>query len=148
MNILLGLLIVLLVLVALMLILLILMQRPRQEGLGASFGGHITESVFGAQASNVLEKGTVWLTILFFILTITIAAIYSHKHGETSLQQKLRMPLPSSAQTEVKANENVSSEQSEPASSVEGKPSDNSNQQNPNLTTTPAAPKSADQKSD
>ncbi len=91
MNILLGFLIVLLVLVALLLLLLILMQRPRQEGLGASFGGNITESVFGAQASNVLEKGTVWLTVLFFILTITIAAIYSRQTGAGSLQQKLRM---------------------------------------------------------
>jgi preprotein translocase subunit SecG len=91
MNILLGFLIVLLVLVALLLLLLILMQRPRQEGLGASFGGNITESVFGAQASNVLEKGTVWLTVLFFVLTITIAAIYSRQTGAHSLQQKLRM---------------------------------------------------------
>lgn len=91
MNTLLGFLIVFLVLVAILLILLILMQRPRQEGLGASFGGNITESVFGAQASNVLEKGTVWLTVLFFILTIIIAAIYSHQTGANNLQQKLRM---------------------------------------------------------
>ena len=40
--------------------LVIMMQRSKQEGLGAAFGGGFTESVFGAQTSNVLVKATVW----------------------------------------------------------------------------------------
>ena len=102
MNLLLGLLIVLLVLVSLLLILVILMQRPRQEGIGATFGSNITESVFGVQASNVLEKGTVWLAALFFVLTITIAAIYNHRSGIGSLQQKLRMEPVTASEPQAK----------------------------------------------
>ena len=47
--------------------LVIMMQRSKQEGLGAAFGGGITESVWGAQTSNVLVKATVWAAIIFFI---------------------------------------------------------------------------------
>ena len=38
--------------------LVIMMQRSKQEGLGAAFGGGFTESVWGAQTSNVLVKAT------------------------------------------------------------------------------------------
>ena len=48
--------------------LVIMMQRSKQEGLGAAFGGGFTESVWGAQTSNVLVKATVILAATFFIL--------------------------------------------------------------------------------
>jgi len=37
-------------------LLVILMQRPKSEGLGAAFGGGVTENIFGAQTTNVLVK--------------------------------------------------------------------------------------------
>ena len=49
------------VLVALLMIFVILMQRPKSEGLGAAFGGGVTENLFGAQTTNVLTKFTSWL---------------------------------------------------------------------------------------
>jgi preprotein translocase subunit SecG len=77
--------------------LIILMQRSKQEGLGAAFGGGFTESVFGAQTSNVLVKATVWAAILFFVLSITLARIYSHldaAHNQGSpVQQLLSQPV-------------------------------------------------------
>ena len=47
--------------------LVIMMQRSKQEGLGAAFGGGFTESVWGAQTSQVLVKATVWAAIIFFV---------------------------------------------------------------------------------
>src|SRR5471030_2970412 len=57
----------------------IMMQRSKQEGLGAAFGGGFTESVWGAQTSNVLVKATVWAAIIFFILSISLARLYSNR---------------------------------------------------------------------
>jgi preprotein translocase subunit SecG len=66
--------------------LVILMQRSKQEGLGAAFGGGLTESVWGAQTSNVLVKGTVWMAAIFFILSISLARLYTHR---ASLMEKV-----------------------------------------------------------
>ena len=77
--------------------LVIMMQRSTQEGLGAAFGGGFTESVWGAQTSNVLVKATVWAAILFFILSISLARLYSHRAtlmGKGSaVQQELLAPV-------------------------------------------------------
>ena len=64
-----------LVLVCLLMVLIILMQRPKQEGLGAAFGGGMTDSMFGAQTTDVLQKGTTYLAVAFFVVTIALAAI-------------------------------------------------------------------------
>ncbi len=48
MAILLNLLLVVYVIVALLMVFVILMQRPKSEGLGAAFGGGVTENLFGA----------------------------------------------------------------------------------------------------
>jgi preprotein translocase subunit SecG len=67
------------VLTALLMILVILMQRPKSEGLGAAFGGGVTENIFGAQTTNVLTKITSWLAGIFFTLTFALSILYSHK---------------------------------------------------------------------
>ncbi len=59
MQILINFLLAIYVLVALLMLLVILMQRPKSEGLGAAFGGGVTENIFGAQTTNVLVKFTV-----------------------------------------------------------------------------------------
>lgn len=74
-----NLLLILFVFNCLLLSLLILMQRPKQEGLGAAFGSGMTDQVFGAQTTSVLQKGTVYLGVLFFVLTMTIAILYSKR---------------------------------------------------------------------
>ena len=77
--------------------LVIMMQRSKQEGLGAAFGGGFTESVWGAQTSQVLVKATVGATILFFILSILLARLDSHRavlmDEGSSLQQQLLKPV-------------------------------------------------------
>jgi preprotein translocase subunit SecG len=61
--------------VSLLLLLLVLMQRPRQEGLGATFGVDVTSQMFGSRTTDVLQKGTVYLTAIFFVLCISIGLL-------------------------------------------------------------------------
>lgn len=90
MTILLNLLLSVYVLVALLMILVILMQRPKSEGLGAAFGGGVTENIFGAQTTNVLVKFTSWLAGIFFALTFVLSILYAHKNaGDSSLRREL-----------------------------------------------------------
>ena len=90
MQILINFLLAIYVLVALLMVLVILMQRPKSEGLGAAFGGGVTENIFGAQTTNVLVKFTGWLTIIFFALTFALSILYSHKTSRDSgLRQQL-----------------------------------------------------------
>jgi len=82
MDIFIGILTVVEVIVCLLLILVVLMQRPRQEGLGASFGDAAASQVWGAQTTNVLQKFTVYLAIFLFALTILLAVLVSrHQTG-------------------------------------------------------------------
>jgi len=90
MQILINFLLALYVLIALLMMLVILMQRPKSEGLGAAFGGGVTENIFGAQTTNVLVKFTGWLTGIFFLLTFGLSILYSHKTSrDTGLRNEL-----------------------------------------------------------
>jgi preprotein translocase subunit SecG len=90
MQILINFLLAIYVLVALLMILVILMQRPKSEGLGAAFGGGVTENIFGAQTTNVLVKFTGWLTGIFFVLTFVLSVMYAHKTSrDTGLRTEL-----------------------------------------------------------
>ena len=90
MQILINFLLAIYVLVALLMLLVILMQRPKSEGLGAAFGGGVTENIFGAQTTNVLVKFTGWLTGIFFALTFTLSVLYAHKTSrDTGLRNEL-----------------------------------------------------------
>ncbi len=63
-----------------LMILLILMQRPKQEGLGAAFGGGVTDQVFGARTTNVLQRGTVYLGSMFFIIALALAVLVGQQN--------------------------------------------------------------------
>jgi len=81
-------------LVCILLTLLVLMQKPRSEGLGAAFGGNFTDSIFGAQTSDVLTKGTIWLGGIFMTLTLVLGLLYSHRQASnTKLQEELAKPV-------------------------------------------------------
>jgi len=82
------------ILVCILLTLLVLMQKPRSEGLGAAFGGSFTDSIFGAQTSDVLTKGTIWLGSIFMVLTLVLALLYSHRQTSgPKLQEELTKPV-------------------------------------------------------
>src|SRR3954462_14958570 len=95
MSILISVLLVCFVLVALLMILVILMQRPKSEGLGAAFGGGVTENIFGAQTTNVLTKTTGWLAGAFFALTFALSILYAQKSSSSSnFTERLKKNLP------------------------------------------------------
>jgi preprotein translocase subunit SecG len=77
--------------VALLMMLVILMQRPKSEGLGAAFGGGVTENIFGAQTTNVLTKITGWLAAIFFLLTFALSILYARKSStESDLSRQMK----------------------------------------------------------
>jgi len=90
MSILLNILLAIFVLVASLMVLVILMQRPKSEGLGAAFGGGVTENIFGAQTTNVLTKITGWLAAFFFFLTFVLSVLYAR---QTNINSDLRKEL-------------------------------------------------------
>lgn len=87
-----NLLLVVFVIVCFLMTLLILMQRPKQEGLGAAFGGGVTDQVFGARTTNVLQRGTVYLGSLFFILSLALAVLIGQQNKTTSMVSKTDEP--------------------------------------------------------
>jgi preprotein translocase subunit SecG len=127
MNFLISLLLVLFVLVALLMVLVILMQRPKSEGLGAAFGGAVTENIFGAQTTNVLVKFTTWLAGIFFALTFGLSVLYAHRGtgGESAFRRELMKqqaapatsPAPAKPQPSPVSSPASSPNQASPASS-------------------------------
>jgi len=85
-----NLLLVVFVIVCLLMTLLILMQRPKQEGLGAAFGGGVTDQVFGARTTNVLQRGTVYLGSAFFILALLLAILIGHQRKDSGLLESAK----------------------------------------------------------
>jgi preprotein translocase subunit SecG len=90
---------------AVLMMLVILMQRPKSEGLGAAFGGGVTENLFGAQTTNVLTKVTGWLAAIFFLLTFILSILYARKANTTSnLSRRIEAestPVPAISATPV-----------------------------------------------
>ena len=99
MNLLINLCLVLFVLVASLMVFVILMQRPKSEGLGAAFGGGVTENIFGAQTTNVLVKFTTWMAGIFFALTFTLSVLYAHQGTASSAFRRELMKTQGAPQT-------------------------------------------------
>lgn len=60
----------------------ILMQESKSSGLGASFGGDPSSSLFGTSTADVLKKFTAWLCVIFFVSCI-ILSIWTAAMGRT-----------------------------------------------------------------
>jgi preprotein translocase subunit SecG len=76
------------IVVCLLLCLVVLMQRPKQEGLGAAFGGGMTDQAFGARTTDVLQKGTVYLASILFIITLILSILVSSKSEAASILEE------------------------------------------------------------
>jgi preprotein translocase subunit SecG len=88
------------VLVSLFIILLVLMQRPKNEGLGAAFGGGMMENIAGAGATNLLQSITRWCGIIFFALSLTLSWLYVKNVDQgkrNSMQENLLKTAPPAA---------------------------------------------------
>ncbi len=100
-----NLLLIAFVIVCLLMTLLVLMQRPKQEGLGAAFGAGVTDQVFGARTTNVLQRGTVYLASLFFLLSLALAVLIGHQNKNISLLKDPNAPPKVEEKTPVKPEE-------------------------------------------
>ena len=83
MSFLIGLLYVVEVIVCLLLALAVMLQKPKEGGLGGAICGGMSEAVFGADASNVLIKVTIWLGSIFLINTLLLARLTSVGHSQS-----------------------------------------------------------------
>jgi preprotein translocase subunit SecG len=124
MNLLINFCLVIFVLVAGLMVLVILMQRPKSEGLGAAFGGGVTENIFGAQTTNVLAKFTTWLAGAFFALTFALSVLYAHHSTASSDFRRELMknqpasqtsPAPAKAQSSPESSPGTTPAQAAPA---------------------------------
>jgi preprotein translocase subunit SecG len=118
MNLLINLCLALFVLVSALMVLVILMQRPKSEGLGAAFGGAVTDNIFGAQTTNVLVKFTTWLAGIFFALTFALSILYAHRSTADSAFRRELMKNQAAAQSSPAP----AAAQRSPASSPAGTP--------------------------
>jgi len=131
MSLLLNLCLALFVLVALLMVLVILMQRPKSEGLGAAFGGAVTENIFGAQTTNVLVKFTTWLAGIFFALTFALSVLYAHHSVASSAFRRELMKTQGAPQTSPAPVKPQSSPASSPGASPIATPAQSSSGASP-----------------
>jgi len=75
---------VIIIAVSILMVLVVLIQRPKQEGLGAAFGGGTLDSALGAHTTDVLQKFTTWLGILFFVSAIGLAMVKTREFRDSA----------------------------------------------------------------
>ena len=69
------------VIVAFLLVGVVLLQRSKDSGVGLAFGTGMGESLFGAQAVNVLVKVTIVLAVIFLVNTMILGRIFATSWG-------------------------------------------------------------------
>lgn len=65
--------IALFMLLCLFLCFIILIQESKSTGLGASFGGEASDSVFGTSTADVLKKFTAWVSFVFLLSCVLLS---------------------------------------------------------------------------
>jgi preprotein translocase subunit SecG len=87
-SVLIGLLTVIHVLVALALIGLVLMQKSSDQGVGAAFGGGVTDTMFGGGTTTALVRMTIWCAGIMLATTLLLAILHSRRGGTESIMQR------------------------------------------------------------
>ena len=102
MNVLIGILTVIHVVIAVFLIILVLMQKSHEQGVGAAFGGGMTETVFGGATTTALVRLTIYCACALLATTVLLAFLHSHRgtSGGSLLQKASQsapaVPMPAS----------------------------------------------------
>ena len=92
MSILIGFLYVVEVVVCLLLGLIVMLQKPKEGGLGGAFGGGSMEAALGADAGNVLIKGTAILGAVFLVNTLLLAKLTSTAASDSVVEVQESAP--------------------------------------------------------
>jgi preprotein translocase subunit SecG len=61
------------ILLCIMLCGVILIQESKSSGLGASFGGDSSDSLFGTSTADVLKRFTGWLSVIFLVSCVFLS---------------------------------------------------------------------------
>ena len=80
-----NILLVILMIVCLLMGLIIMLQRPKQEGLGAAFGGDTMNELAGAKASDVMQKATGFFAVLFFVICLVLGVLWNQQNPTEKL---------------------------------------------------------------
>ena len=89
------------VVVALFLIGIVLMQKSQDQGVGAAFGGGVTDSVFGAGTTTALVRITIWCASIMLGTTLLLAVLHSRRSNETgSVLQRALQSAPAAQVTQ------------------------------------------------
>lgn len=118
---------VIIIAVSVLMVLVVLIQRPKQEGLGAAFGGGALDSALGAHTTDVLQKFTTWLGILFFVSAIGLAMVKTREFRSSAANdvlegveaKKPELPGLPPELSNIPGLENISIEPGAPAPAVE-----------------------------
>lgn len=95
MGILIGFLTAVHILVALFLVVLVLMQKSSEQGVGAAFGGGMTDTVFGGGTTTALVRMTIYCACVLLGTTLILAVLHSHRNASGgSLMQKVLETAP------------------------------------------------------
>lgn len=86
--------ITLFILLSVVLCFVILIQESKSSGLGASFGGAASDSVFGTSTADVLKTFTAWLAVVFFASCI-ILSLWTNAMGRSKQVETSQFPVES-----------------------------------------------------
>ncbi|HCM62913.1 MAG TPA: preprotein translocase subunit SecG [Morganella sp. (in: Bacteria)] len=89
-------------LVAIALVGMVLLQQGKGADMGASFGAGASATLFGSSGSgNFLTRTTGILGTLFFVLSLVLGNMTSHKVGTGSKFDNLAVPAQTEQKTDV-----------------------------------------------
>ncbi len=74
----------------------ILIQESKSSGLGASFGGDSSDSLFGTSTADVLKKFTGWLAVVF-LASCVLLSLWTSAMGRAPVQEVERSTIEESA---------------------------------------------------
>lgn len=70
----------------------ILIQESKASGLGASFGGDSSDSLFGTSTADVLKKFTGWLAVVF-LASCVLLSLWTSAMGRAPVQEVERSQI-------------------------------------------------------
>src|SRR5712664_2837394 len=121
MGFLIGLLTAVHILIALFVIVLVLMQKSSEQGVGAAFGGGVTETVFGAGTTTALVRMTIWCACALLATTLILAVLHSHRtNAGGSLMRRSLTTMPATSPMQSQPGFPQASQPPTPATTVTG----------------------------
>lgn len=63
----------------------VMIQEGKGGGLGSSFGGDASESLFGTSTADVLKKFTAWLGVIFLVSCV-ILSLWTQAMGRSQIK--------------------------------------------------------------